>query len=457
MHCGDLVAAERGDGVKVLVVGSGGREHAICWKLSLSPKLTKLYAAPGNAGIAEVAEIVDLAAKDQEGLLKFCKKESIDLVVVGPEGPLTEGIVDRFEKEGVKVFGPTQFAAQLEGSKVFSKTLMKKLFIPTGEFEVFSQADKAMDYIAKKGVPIVIKVDGLAGGKGVVVATSMPKAMEAIHLDMVKKVFGKAGEKIVVEECLEGEEASVIAITDGSAVKLLASSQDHKRIFEGDHGPNTGGRGAYSPAPFMTEAIEREILEKVFLPVVKELSVLGHPFEGFLYAGIMMTPPPVSLDSETGGGVTPQGFKVLEFNVRLGDPEAQAILPRLENDLLELILAVVEGRLSGQKLEWKDKDCVCVVIASGGYPEEFQSDKKIAGISTAKEDPDIHIFHAGTKKINGELLTSGGRVLNVVGCGNGIFEALSKTYQAVEKIFFDKMYYRKDIGHRAKSVLGGKK
>lgn len=441
--------------MKVLVIGSGGREHAICWKLSLSPKLTKLYAAPGNAGMAEVAEIVDIPANDQEGLLKFSKKEKIDLVVVGPEAPLVEGITDRFQKEGIRIFGPTRFAAQLEGSKVFSKEMMRKLSISTGEFEVFEKADKAMDYVAKKGVPIVIKVDGLAGGKGVVVATSMPKAMEAIHLDMVKKVFGKAGERIVVEECLHGEEASVIAMTDGASVKLLASSQDHKRIFEGDHGPNTGGMGAYSPAPVMTEAVEREILEKVFLPVVKEFKALGHPFKGFLYAGIMMTPPP------KGGGVTPHGFKVLEFNVRLGDPETQAILPRLKNDLLELFLAVVEERLSAQALEWKDEDCVCVVIASEGYPEEYQSGKKISGLSHASENPDIHIFHAGTERVGGDIVTAGGRVLNVVGSGNGIFEALSKTYHAVEKIFFDKMYYRKDIGHRAKiispSQAGGKR
>src|SRR3989338_3257949 len=269
--------------MKVLVVGSGGREHAICWKLSLSPKLTKLYAAPGNAGMAEIAELVDIAARDQEGLLKFCKKETMHLVVVGPEAPLVEGLVDRFQKEGIKIFGPSQFAAQLEGSKVFSKELMRKLSIPTGEFEVFDHADKAMDYVAKKGVPIVIKVDGLAGGKGGVVAASLPKAMGAIHLDMVKKVFGKAGERIVVEECLEGEEASVIAMTDGTNVKLLASSQDHKRIFEGDHGPNTGGMVAYSPAPVVTDAIEKEILEKVFVPVVKEFHALGHPFKGFLY------------------------------------------------------------------------------------------------------------------------------------------------------------------------------
>ncbi len=424
--------------MKVLVIGNGGREHAICWKLAQSPLLKKLYVAPGNAGIAEIAQLVDIPAKDQENLLKFCKKETINLVVVGPEAPLAEGIVDRFQKEGIKIFGPSKFAAQLEGSKVFAKEMMKKLSIPTGEFEVFTSPEKAMDYVAKKGVPIVIKVDGLAGGKGVAVVTSMPKAMEAIHKDMVKKVFGKAGEKIVIEECLEGEEASVIAITDGSTVKLLASSQDHKRIYDGDKGPNTGGMGAYSPTPAVTQEVEKEILHQVFLPVVKEFKQLGRPFKGFLYAGIMMTQ---------------KGFRVLEFNVRLGDPETQVILPRLENDLLELILATVEERLSEVKLQWKDEDCVCVVIASEGYPDEYETDKKIAGISNARENPDIQVFHAGTKRVNGELFTSGGRVLNVVGSGRSIFEALSKTYSAVEKIFFDKMVYRKDIGSHAVKVL----
>ena len=424
--------------MKVLVIGNGGREHAICWKLSQSPKLTKLYAAPGNAGMEDVAQLIDIPAKDQEGLLKFCKRESIDLVVVGPEAPLVEGLVDRFSKEGIKIFGPNKFGAQLEGSKAFSKQMMRKLSIPTGDFEIFESADKAMDYVAKKGVPIVIKVDGLAGGKGVVVATSMPKAMEAIHLDMVKKVFGKAGEKVVIEECLEGEEASVIGVTDGYTVHLLASSQDHKRIFDGDHGPNTGGMGAYSPAPVVTPAIEKEILEKVFMPIVKEFQALENPFKGFLYAGIM---------------ITSKGFRVLEFNTRLGDPEAQVILPRLKNDLLEIFLAAVEGHLSQIKLEWRDEDCVCVVIASEGYPEAYDVGKKIAGLSTAKENPGIQVFHAGTKRQNGDLVTAGGRVLNVVGSGQGIFEALSRTYNAVDMIFFDKMSYRKDIGYRATRVL----
>ncbi|MBI4432508.1 MAG: phosphoribosylamine--glycine ligase [Candidatus Omnitrophica bacterium] len=424
--------------MKVLVIGNGGREHAICWKLSQSPKLTKLYAAPGNAGIGEIAQNVDIAAKDRERLLQFCKKEAIDLVIVGPEAPLVDGIVDRFEKEGIKIFGPSQYAAQLEGSKVFSKQLMKQLSIPTGEFEVFDSPEKAMDYVAKKGVPIVVKVDGLAGGKGVVVATSKPKAMEAIHRDMVKKVFGKAGERVVIEECLQGEEASVIAITDGETVRLLASSQDHKRIFDGDHGPNTGGMGAYSPTPAVTEELDRQIVDEVFVPVVKNFKAQGHPFKGFLYAGIM---------------VTPQGYRVLEFNVRLGDPETQAILPRLKNDLLEVLLAATEGRLSEIKLEWEDVYCVCVVIASHGYPEEYETGKKISGIASARENPGVHIFHAGTKMEDNQLVTAGGRVLNVSGCGHGIFEALSKTYHAIDQIFFEKMVYRKDIGQKAAKVL----
>ncbi|OGW90810.1 MAG: phosphoribosylamine--glycine ligase [Omnitrophica bacterium RIFCSPHIGHO2_02_FULL_63_14] len=424
--------------MKVLVIGSGGREHAISWKLAQSKKLTKLYAAPGNAGMAHLAQIVDIAAKDQEGLLRFCKKEAIDLVIVGPEAPLVEGIVDRFEKEGVRIFGPSKHAAQIEGSKIFAKRLMKKLGIPTGDFETFEEAGKAMDYVAKRGVPIVIKADGLAGGKGVVVAQSMPKAMEAIHLHMVKKIFGKASERIVVEECLEGDEASVIAVTDGVSVRLLASCQDHKRINEGDTGPNTGGMGAYSPAPIVTPELEKEITEKVFLPIVNDFKAAGQPFKGFLYAGIM---------------ITAQGWRVLEFNVRLGDPEAQVILPRMENDLLDVALAVVEGRLSDLKFSWKDQHSVCVVIASGGYPEDFQTGKRIAGIASAEEEPGIVVFHAGTKEAGGQLVTAGGRVLDVVGLGSGIFEALSKTYRATEKIFFERMYYRKDIGHKAARVF----
>lgn len=420
--------------MKVLVIGNGGREHAIAWKISQSPKLTKLFVAPGNGGTAAIAVNVDIPAKDIEGLLKFCKTEKIDLAVVGPEAPLTEGIVDRFRAEGVRIFGPDRQGAELEGSKAFSKNLMRKLGIPTADFEVFDSPEKAMDYVAKKGVPIVVKVDGLAGGKGVTVATSMPKAMEAIHLAMVKKVFGKAGERVVIEECLEGEEASVIAVTDGQSVRLLASSQDHKRAHDGDQGPNTGGMGAYSPAPIVSAALEKELLDNVFYPIVRDFAAAGRPYTGFIFAGIMLTP---------------NGYRVLEFNARLGDPETQVILPRLKSDLLDVLDKAVAGRLGEMELEWSEEDCVCVVIVAEGYPGDYETGKKISGLSEASRQTDIQIFHAGTRAQEGAVWTAGGRVLNVVGRGRGILEALSSTYGAVDKIFFERMYYRKDIAHRA--------
>lgn len=420
--------------MKVLVIGNGGREHAIAWKLSQSPKLTKLFVAPGNGGTASIAANVDIPAKDIDGLLKFCKKETVDLVVVGPEAPLTEGIVDRFRAEGVRIFGPDRQGADLEGSKAFSKNLMRKLGIPTAEFEVFDSPEQAMDYVAKKGVPIVVKVDGLAGGKGVTVATSLPQAMEAIHLAMVKKVFGKAGERVVIEECLQGEEASVIAVTDGRSVKLLASSQDHKRAHDGDQGPNTGGMGAYSPAPVVSQVLEKELLENVFGPIVRDFAAQGRPYTGFIFAGIMMT---------SGG------YRVLEFNARLGDPETQVILPRLKSDLLEVLDYAVARRLDELELQWSDEDCVCVVIVAEGYPGDYETGKKISGLAEAARQTGIQIFHAGTRTIEGAVLTAGGRVLNVVGKGRGILEALSRAYGAVDKIFFERMYYRKDIAHRA--------
>ncbi|MCG3175336.1 MAG: Phosphoribosylamine--glycine ligase [Candidatus Omnitrophica bacterium] len=420
--------------MKVLVIGNGGREHAIAWKLSLSPKLTRLYVAPGNGGTASIAVNVDIPAKDIEGLLKFCKKEGIDLVVVGPEAPLTEGIVDRFRAEGLRIFGPDRYGAQLEGSKAFSKDLMRKLGIPTADFEVFDSPEKAMDDVARKGVPIVVKVDGLAGGKGVTVATSMPKAMEAIHLAMVKKVFGKAGERVVIEECLEGDEASVIAVTDGKTVRLLASSQDHKRAHDGDQGPNTGGMGSYSPAPIVSAELEKELLDKVFYPIVRDFAASGRPYTGFIFAGLMLTP---------------KGYRVLEFNARLGDPETQVILPRLRTDLLEVLDAAASGRLADVELGWSDEDCVCVVMVAGGYPGDYETGKRISGLSEAERVPGLQVFHAGTRLDGTTLVTAGGRVLNIVGRGRGILEALSATYAAVDKVFFEGMYYRKDIAHRA--------
>ena len=420
--------------MKVLVIGQGGREHAMVWKIKQSPKVKKIFCAPGNAGTARIAECVAIPSNDIDGLLKFAKKEKIDLTVVGPEGPLVQGIVDRFREAGLKIFGPDRFAAQLEGSKVFSKNLMQKLNIPTADSRVFDQPDAAMDYIAKHPMPLVVKVDGLAGGKGVAVVHSRPKAIEAVHLAMIKKVFGKAGERLVIEDFLEGVEASLIAVSDGETIVALASSQDHKRIFDGDQGPNTGGMGAYSPAPFVTDEIMQEAQERVFLPVLREMKALGHPFTGFLYAGVMLTP---------------QGMKVLEFNVRFGDPEAQAVLPRLETDFFEVLLASAEGRLNELQLKWKERDCVCVVLAAEGYPGDVKKGDRIAGIDIAESLPEVSVFHAGTETKGGELVTAGGRVLNVVATGNGIFQALSRTYEAVNKIYFSGMQYRKDIASRA--------
>ncbi len=427
--------------MKVLVIGGGGREHAMVWKLKQSPRVRKIWCAPGNPGMEKLAERLPVAANDIDKLLRFAKKEAIDLTVVGPEGPLVAGIVDRFRAEGLKIFGPDKNAAQLEGSKSFAKNLMKKLGIPTADFREFDKPDAAMDYIAKMPLPIVIKVDGLAGGKGVSIVHSRPKAMEAVHLAMMKKVFGKAGERVVIEEFLEGPEASLIAITDGKTIQSLASSQDHKRVFDGDNGPNTGGMGAYSPASFVSADIEKEAHDKIFVPLVEEFRAAGHPFVGFIYAGVMLTS---------------KGMKVLEFNVRLGDPEAQAILPRLESDFAELLLACCEERLAPALLKWKEEDCVCVVLTSEGYPGDFEKGKRISGIGTAEGLPSVVIFHAGTDKQGTDFVTAGGRVLNVVASGRGIFQALSRTYDAVNKIYFPGMHYRKDIASRALEKGGSK-
>ena len=423
--------------MKVLVVGSGGREHALAWKIKQSPKASNIYCAPGNAGTAKIAENVNIAANDIDSLLKFVKKVGIELTVVGPEGPLVAGIVDRFKAEGLRIFGPDAFAAQLEGSKVFSKDIMRKLDIPTADFQVFTDADAAMDHVAKHAMPLVVKADGLAAGKGVFVAHSREEAVEAVHQAMIKKAFGKHGERVVVEEFLDGVEASLIAIADGETAVALASSQDHKRIFDGDQGPNTGGMGAYSPAPFVTDEIMQEAQRRIFDPVIREMKALGHPFTGFLYAGVMLTEA---------------GMKVLEFNTRFGDPEAQAILPRLETDFLELLLAACDGKLASTPFKWKERDCVSVVLAAEGYPGEVKKGDKIAGIDIAAALPEVVVFHAGTELKGKDFVTAGGRVLNVTATGNGIFQALSRSYEAVNKIYFAGMQYRKDIASRALSV-----
>lgn len=440
--------------MKVLVIGSGGREHAIVWKLKQSPRFPKIYCASGNAGIARDAEIVNLKPDDIKGLLAFALQEKIDLTIVGPEAPLAGGIVDKFMQKGLDIFGPTKELANLEASKIFAKELMQRFNIPSAAFEIFDSADKAIDFTNRSRLfaahyPVVVKADGLAAGKGVVICKNRNEAQLAIEDMMVRKVFGGAGEKIVIEEHLEGEEASILAVSDGINVIALASSQDHKRAFDADKGPNTGGMGAYSPAAVVTEAVHTRIMDEVIRPLINGLAKENKFYKGVLYAGIMLTK---------------EGPKVLEFNVRFGDPETQAILPRLKTDLIDLCFASIEDRIDEIKLEWKDKTSVCVVLVSGGYPGEYKRGFEISGLEDAlwEAGGDTHIFHAGTELRNTDdacltagrdirttVVTSGGRVLNVVSLGDDIRQARDRAYKAISKIKFEGMHYRKDIGHRA--------
>lgn len=429
--------------MRVLVIGSGGREHALVWKIAQSKLVDKIFCAPGNGGISQQAECIDIKAEDIPELLDFARKEKIDLTVVGPEAPLAQGIVDEFSNHKLKIFGSNKKAAQLEASKVFAKELMAKYSVPTADFEIFEDIGAARKYIHNRGVPCVIKADGLAQGKGVAVAKNIAEAEETIDLIMGKRIFGEAGNKVIIEDCLEGQEASIIVITDSKNMLPLASSQDHKRIFDNDTGPNTGGMGAYSPAPAVTPELFKEILDKVIYRTIDGLVKEGIDYRGVLYAGIM---------------ITKDGPKVLEFNVRFGDPETQAIFPRLKSDLLEAMLATTETKLSkllnSGGLSWDNRACVCVVCASGGYPGEYEKGKEIFGLAEAAKMKDIVVFHAGTKKLktqNSKLktVTNGGRVLGVTGLGATIKEAINKTYQAVEKISFEGMHYRRDIGRRA--------
>ncbi|MDD5596136.1 MAG: phosphoribosylamine--glycine ligase [Candidatus Omnitrophica bacterium] len=420
--------------MRILVIGSGGREHALGWKIAQSKLADKVFCAPGNGGISQIAECIDIKADDIEGILDFVKKEKIDFTVVGPEVPLAAGIVDEFRNRKLKIFGPQKKAARLEASKIFAKEIMAKYNVPTAAFKIFSDAKEAYDYIDEYGAPCVIKADGLAQGKGVIVARDVAEAKEAVKSILEDKVFGEAGKRLIIEDCLQGVEASILVFTDGKTVVPLASSQDHKRIFDGDSGPNTGGMGAYSPAPVVTAKIFQEIMEKVIQRTIAGLSKEGITYQGVLYAGIMLT------DS---------GPKTLEFNVRFGDPETQAILPRLKSDLLEVMLAVSEESLSRIKLDWDNRACVCVVCASGGYPGDYTKGKEISGLAEAAKMKDVMVFHAGTKKEGDKILTSGGRVLGVTGLGATIKEAIAKTYQAAEKIKFEGMHYRHDIGAKA--------
>jgi len=421
--------------MRILVIGSGGREHALVWKIAQSKLCNKIFCAPGNGGIVQLAECIDIKADDVFGLLEFARREKIELTVVGPEVALSLGIVNEFEKAGLSIFGPNKLAANLEASKVFSKELMAKYKVPTAEFRVFDDPTGAKEYIEKIGAPCVVKADGLAAGKGVVVAKTVDEAKDAVTLIMQDKIFGDAGKKIIIEECLVGQEASILVITDSKEVLVLASAQDHKRIFDHDQGANTGGMGAYSPALVVTESILKEIMKKIIYPTIDGLAKEGIDYRGVLYAGIMLTK---------------QGPKALEFNVRFGDPETEAILPRLKSDLVEVMLATSQGKLSKIKsLVWDSRACVCVVCASSGYPSNYAKDKEINDLGIAEKLEDVIVFHAGTKKIGDKIFTAGGRVLGVTGLGATIEDAINKTYRAVEKIRFEGMHYRRDIGSRA--------
>ncbi len=420
--------------MKVLVVGGGGREHALVWKISQSPLVEQLYCAPGNGGISKIAHCIDIEATDLEGLARFCKDHKIDLTVVGPELPLTMGIVDFFQAEELTIFGVNMAAAQIEGSKVFAKELMKQYGIPTAEYRVFEGRDEAAAYIRKKGAPIVVKADGLAAGKGVTVANTVQEALEALDRIMVQKVFGEAGKRVVIEERLLGEEASFIAFSDGSTVLPMASSQDHKPVYDNDEGPNTGGMGAYSPAPIVSPEVHRRIMQQIMIPTIKALAAEGYLYRGALYAGLMIQE-----------GVP----KVLEFNCRFGDPETQPILVRMKGDLVPILEACIRGDIAGLEISWDPKAAVCVVMASGGYPGTYEKGKVIQGLEEAERTEGVYIFHAGTAFENGRYLTAGGRVLGVTGLGKGIREAIETTYRAVSKISWEGVHYRRDIGKKA--------
>jgi phosphoribosylamine--glycine ligase len=420
--------------MKVLVIGGGGREHAIVWKLAQSGRVDKIYCTPGNAGISEIAECIDIDLKDFDALIDFVKYEWVDLTIVGPEEPLSRGIVDAFEKEERRIVGPTKAAAQLESSKVFSKEFMKQHRIPTAEYRVFTSYIHAEDYVRLKGAPIVIKADGLAAGKGVIVASTVDEAVKALRLIMKERIFGPAGDKVVIEEFLDGQEASFMVFTDGKTIVPMVSSQDHKRVFDNDEGPNTGGMGAYSPAPIVTKELEHEILETIIKPTIRGLKNKGIRYRGILYAGLM---------------IKNNKPYVLEFNCRFGDPETQPVLFRLDSDFMDICLALTEERLSNVDVRWKDDSAICVVLASKGYPDKYEKGKIIYGLDDVKKMKDVMVFHAGTAFDNDHIVTNGGRVLGVTAIGKDIKSAKQKAYEAIEKIYFDGMHYRKDIADRA--------
>jgi phosphoribosylamine--glycine ligase len=420
--------------MKMFVIGSGGREHALIWKLSQSSEVDNIYCAPGSAGIAEFAELVGIAPDQIDKLADFTAAQKIDLTVVGPELPLTLGISDLFESRGLKIFGPNRDAAQLEGSKAFAKKIMTENSIPTAAAGIFSDAEAARRYLNQNPAPYVVKADGLAAGKGVLICATREEAQSAIDEIMVKKAFGQAGEKVVIEEFLEGEEASFMVLTDGDYVLALPSSQDHKRVFDNDQGPNTGGMGAYSPAPVVTQAVEDRVIREVVTPLMAGLKRKGIIYRGVIYVGLM---------------ITTAGPKVLEFNARFGDPECQVMMMRLKSDLVPLLQAAVDGTLRTVRPEWYPDPAVCVVLSAGGYPGSYEMGKEIRGLEKLKDWPKGFVFHAGTSKESGRWQTSGGRVLGVTARGHDLAEAVQEVYRGVNAISWDGMHYRRDIARRA--------
>ena len=424
--------------MKVLVVGGGGREHSLVWKLNQSSRVTKVYCAPGNAGIAREAEVVPIDVTDIKALVDFAAREGIGLTCVGPELPLTLGIVDAFEEKGLRIFGASKAAAEIEGSKVFTKDLLAKYRIPSGDYQVFDNAKAAKEHLKAVGAPIVVKADGLAAGKGAIVCQTLEEAEEAVRLCMEEKAFGSAGDRVVIEEFLVGEEASFLAFSDGRNVLPMATSQDHKPIFDGDKGPNTGGMGAYSPAPVVTPELFDQVMNEIMIPTVQAMASEGRPYKGVLYAGLMIK------DGRA---------KVLEFNARFGDPEAQPLFMRMDGDLVDIMEAVVDERLDTVTLHWQDDATICVVMASGGYPGEYEKGKVITGIDEADALDDVKVFHAGTAEMDGRIVTSGGRVLGVTARGRDIPQAIERAYEACALIKWDGVQYRKDIGAKAMKYL----
>ena len=422
---------QRSKQMKVLIVGSGGREHAIAWSVAKSPKVDKIYCAPGNAGIAEYAECADIGAMEFEKLAAFAKEKEIDLTVIGMDDPLVGGIVDVFEKEGLRVFGPRKNAAILEGSKAFSKDLMKKYNIPTAAYETFTDPEKALEYLETAKMPIVLKADGLALGKGVLICQTLEEAKEGVKTLMMDKKFGSAGDEIVIEEFMTGREVSVLSFVDGNIVKIMSSAQDHKRAKDGDQGLNTGGMGNFSPSPFYTEEVDEFCKKYIYQPTVDAMKAEGRPFKGVIFFGLMLTP---------------EGPKVLEYNARFGDPEAQVVLPRMKNDIIDVVEACIDGTLDQIDLQFEDNAAVCVVLASDGYPVKYDKGLPISGLDEFGKHEGYYCFHAGTKFDGDQIVTNGGRVLGVTAKGKDLKEARANAYTATEWVKFDNKYMRHDIG-----------